>query len=157
MGTIYPGRYTAQMEGTVVVFIIGVRINRLLSVHKWLPVVQAMGPMLQELYKNPDLGFLHSTYHFNLRGVTLVQYWRSVEQLEHYARHGQQHLTAWRDFHRKVGSNPTVGVFHETYVVPERGYESVYNNMPVYGLAQAGEHVPVSGSTDTARQRMERN
>ena len=38
-----------------------------------------------------------------------------------------------------------VGIFHETYLVPEGQYECVYNNMPTYGLAKAGAHVPATG------------
>ncbi|WP_410923718.1 monooxygenase family protein, partial [Pseudomonas sp. SIMBA_041] len=34
------------MDESFVVFIIGMRINRLLAVHKWVPVAKAMGGML---------------------------------------------------------------------------------------------------------------
>lgn len=34
MSKIFAGRFTAQMEGPFVVFIIGMRINRLLAVNK---------------------------------------------------------------------------------------------------------------------------
>jgi hypothetical protein len=44
MSEIFRGRYTAQVEGPFVVFIIGMRINQMLAVHKWLPVAQARGP-----------------------------------------------------------------------------------------------------------------
>ena len=71
--------------------IIGVRINKLLAVHKWWPVVTAMSPMLRELYQNRDLGFMHASFNLNSRGVSLIQYWRSFEQLEHYA-HGAKHI-----------------------------------------------------------------
>jgi len=157
MKTIYTGRYTARVEGPFVVFVIGVRINKLLAMPKWLPVVQAMGPMMRELYANPELGFLHTEMSFHLRGVTMIQYWRSMEHLEHYARQGGLHLAAWRAFNQKVGSNPAVGIFHETYLVPAGNYEAVYNHMPAYGLARAGEHEPVSARTDSARQRLDAN
>jgi len=57
MVKVIPGRYTARMEGDFVVFLIGMRVNRLWAVHKWLPVFLAMGPMLRELYTNRKLGF----------------------------------------------------------------------------------------------------
>lgn len=33
MSIVYPGRYTAQLDGSFVVFIIGMRVNRLRAVH----------------------------------------------------------------------------------------------------------------------------
>ena len=53
MPTIQPGRYASRIEGPFVVFLIGFRINRPLAFNKWIPVAQAMGPMLKELYANP--------------------------------------------------------------------------------------------------------
>jgi len=154
---VMPGRYTAQMEGSFVVFIIGMRINKLWAVHKWLPVFMAMNPMLQELYRNKELGFLDASFHLSWRGVSLVQYWKSFEQLEDYARKGANHLEAWRHFNKKVATSGVVGIYHETYLVPEGHYECVYNNMPVYGLAKAGAHVPASGKRETASGRLGRN
>ncbi|REK71300.1 DUF4188 domain-containing protein [Paenibacillus paeoniae] len=156
MTRIFPGRYTAGIEGSFVVFLIGVRINRIWAVHRWLPVTLAMSPMLQELYTNKELGFLHSSFHFSWRGITVIQYWRSFEQLEHYARHGGKHLKAWRNFNQKVGASGSVGIYHETYEVRAGGYEAMYNNMPQYGLAKAGRHQPITASKETARQRLER-
>jgi hypothetical protein len=34
------------------------KINRPLAVRKWLPMFRAMGPMLEELYRHPEKGFL---------------------------------------------------------------------------------------------------
>jgi hypothetical protein len=42
MAGIFPGRYAAQIEGDFVVFLIGLRFNRLLRVDKWMRVTQAM-------------------------------------------------------------------------------------------------------------------
>lgn len=154
MGKVVPGRFTAKMEGSFVVFIIGMRINNRLALHKWVPVASAMGGMLKELYQHPELGFLGTTAHWNMRELTTIQYWRSYEHLENYARHSHNHLTAWRKFNKAVGTDGTVGIFHETYLVEEGKYECLYGNMPVWGLAQAGEHVPAVGKRETARRRL---
>ena len=70
MGKVIPGRYTAHMDGSFVVFVIGFRINKWWAVHKWLPVMNAMTPMLQELYRNKEeLGFMDGTYHFQGAGL----------------------------------------------------------------------------------------
>ena len=42
-------RMTARMDGDFVVFLIGMRINKPLAVHKYLPVLNAMPKMLTEL------------------------------------------------------------------------------------------------------------
>ncbi|MGG3744699.1 DUF4188 domain-containing protein [Paenibacillus chibensis] len=157
MEKVVSGRYTAHTEDSFVVFIIGMRINRFWAVHRWLPVFMAMPGMIRELYMNPDLGFKEGHMHFSLRRTCIVQYWDSFEQLEHYARKGQKHLKAWRDFNRKIGTDGTVGIFHETFIIPNGNSESVYNNMPVFGLAKATSHVPATGRRETASRRLGRD
>ncbi|MFD2699575.1 monooxygenase family protein [Paenibacillus shunpengii] len=70
MSKVIHGRYTAEMEGPFVVFIIGMRINRLLAFHKWVAVAKAMGPMIKELYENPQIGFMSIEFFWNWRGIT---------------------------------------------------------------------------------------
>ena len=43
---------------TIVVFLIGMRINQLWAVHKWMPVAAAMPSMQGALKKNPAKGLL---------------------------------------------------------------------------------------------------
>ena len=78
MSQVIPKRMTAEIDGDFVVFLIGMRINKPWKIHKWLPVFLAMPPMLKELEKHPESGFLG---HIQSLGV-IVQYWRSFEQLE---------------------------------------------------------------------------
>jgi hypothetical protein len=85
----------------------------------------------------------------------MIQYWRSFEHLERFARdQDDPHLQPWRDFNRKVGTSGDVGVYHETYRVKASDYECVYSNMPVMGLAKATAHVPVARRGDAARERI---
>jgi Monooxygenase af470-like len=86
MAQVVDGRFTARMDEPFVVFIIGIRINRPLAVRKWLPTFRAMGPMLRELYRHPEKGFLGGEFFFYGRGPALVQYWRSFKHLEKFAR-----------------------------------------------------------------------
>ena len=87
-------------------------------------------------------------------GPTLVQYWRSFDHLERYARNpGAHHLPAWRRFNQRVRDSGEVGIWHETYKVRAGEYEAVYGNMPRVGLALAGEHHSV-GTTSTAARRI---
>jgi hypothetical protein len=155
MARVDNGRFTAKTDQPFVVFIIGMRINKPLAPGKWLPVVRAMGPMLRELYKHPEKGFLGGEFFFYGRGPALVQYWRSFEDLERFARNPEDpHLPAWQRFNRTVGSNGSVGIFHETFLVEKGNYEAVYSNMPPFGLARATERVPAIGGRETARRRL---
>ena len=158
MNPIYPGRFTAQLDGPFVVFIIGVRVNRFWSIHKWLPVARAMGPMIKELLAHPDLGLLGAQTVFYRRGVGVVQYWRSYEALEEFSKNPKaSHLEAWKRFNRVVGADGSVGIWHETYLVEAGQYESVYGNMPRFGLATAGAHQPAVGAKETASRRLGRS
>ena len=154
-GTVVPGRFTARIDEPFVVFIIGMRVNRPLQVRKWVPTAMAMGPMLRELYNNPQKGFLGAELFFYWPGVALLQYWRSFEDLERFARNpNDPHLPAWQRFNKVVKSDGSVGIWHESYLVEPGNYEVIYNNMPVFGLARATEHVRAVGSLETARRRL---
>jgi hypothetical protein len=155
MAQIFKGRYTAQTDEPFVVFIIGFRINQLWAIHKWLPVGAAMGPMLQTLFRHPEKGFLWGEVFLYGLGVGLIQYWRSFEDLERFARQpSEPHLAAWKRFNQAIGSGGSVGIWHETYLVQANQYECVYGNMPMFGLAHATKHVPATGNRETARLRL---
>ncbi len=62
-------RVCAEVEGDVVVFLIGMRINKLWKVWKWLPVVAAMPKMVKELSAHPELGMLSSRKILGLRNL----------------------------------------------------------------------------------------
>jgi len=152
---IHKGRYAANIDGEFVVFLIGMRINRLLLIHKWLPVAFAMPRMLKEVAKHPELGMLHAQTFVSGRTVLVLQYWRSFEHLHAYAHSKDlKHLPAWAAFNRKVGGNGSVGIFHESYLVKGGQYECVYANMPTMGLAKAGELVSAVGRMRDARSRL---
>lgn len=153
MASVIPKRVTARIDGDFVVFLIGMRINRPWKVHKWWPVFSAMPRMLRELEAHPESGFLG---HIASLGV-IVQYWRSFEHLEAYARAADQlHWPAWTAFNRRVGgSRGDVGIWHETYKVRAGEYECVYSGMPSYGLARASHSADALGALDSARGRME--
>ena len=136
------------------VFLIGMRITKPLKVHRWLPIFTAMPKMVRELERDPSSGFLAATQGLWSTGPALVQYWRSFEHLERYARNpSASHLPAWRRFNRLVRDSGDVGIWHETFKVRAGEYEAVYGNMPRIGLARVGDHVPV-GSTSTAARRI---
>ncbi len=155
MAKVMPGRFTAQTDEPFVVFIIGMRVNKFFAFRKWIATAMAMGPMLRTLYQHPEKGFLGAQTLISWRGVTTIQYWRSFDDLEKFARDKDDpHLEAWRKFNKSIGSDGSVGIFHETFLVDARKYEALYGNMPVLGLAAATSHVPAVGKRETARRRL---
>ena len=152
MSKVVNGYTTAEIEGDFVVFLIGMRINKFWKPHKWLPVFLAMPRMIRELERHPESGFLGATFGL----PTMVQYWRSFEQLEAYARnHDGLHWPAWVDFNRRMAaSRGDVGIWHETYLVRAGQYEAIYSGMPQFGLGRVGKLVPASGQKESARGRV---
>lgn len=155
MGSVIAKRVTAQIEGEFVVFLIGMRINRPWKPWRWMPAFFAMPRMLKELEAQPESGFLGAKLYLGgpLRPM-VVQYWRSFEDLEAYARsHDSGHWPAWVKFNKRVGSGGDVGIWHESYLVPAGRYDCVYNNMPPTGLGAVAELVPATGRRAAAASR----
>ncbi len=155
--TVIKDRMCAEVDGEAVVFLIGMRFNKPWKIHKWLPVFFAMPKMLRELEQKPELGLLGRHLWFG-RTTIILQYWRSVEDLNAYAKsRDSAHLPAWAAFNRAVGKSGDVGVWHETYRIRAGDYETVYANMPLFGLAKATKAVPASGKRESAAGRMNRS
>jgi hypothetical protein len=147
-------RLTASFEGDFVVFLIGMRINKPLHVHKWSPVATAMPRMIKELRERPELGFLHAEMWFS-RTTIMVQYWRSVGDLLAYAKmKDAAHLPAWKAFNKAIGTDGSVGIWHETYQASPGSYENIYVNMPEFGLGKAGVLAEAKGGKQSAAGRL---
>jgi hypothetical protein len=154
MTAILKGRWTAHSDEEFVVFIIGMRINRWWMVHRWWPPINAMGAMLRELEERPELGFLGSKTWFG-RTIIIIQYWRSFEALEAYAKaRDLSHLPAWADFNRKVGNSGVVGIYHETYRIAPGQFENVFVNMPPTLLGNCATLIEAKGNLASAGGRM---
>ncbi len=158
MAGVERGRRTATVEDELVVFFIGMRINHLWKLHRWLPVFVAMPAMLAELRRHPELGLLGRPRTFwSGRTIAVHQVWASYEQLEAFARTpANSHLGAWRKFNQRVGTNGTVGIFHETYLVGPGTTEQVYVNMAPMGLGAAVGTLPPGPRQQRAADRLGR-
>ena len=89
------------------------------------------------------------------RGVGMTQYWQDFASLEAFARDTTQpHLAAWRQLVTQTKHDQTFGYWHETYQIEPDRYEAIYGSMPRFGLAEAGEHLPIGASTEAARSRL---
>jgi len=142
------GRWTHDDAEGVVVFLIGMKVNRWRSVRAWWPVFSAMPRMLGELSADPDSGLLGHQMLIGRGGPLVVQYWRDREHLLAYSRDPDHlHRPAWQRFNAAArASDGAVGIWHETYDVPAGGTESVYVDVPVMGLAEARGVVSLGGA-----------
>lgn len=152
MPHVIPERMSAKVDGDFVVFLIGMRVNKIWKVHKWLPVFLAMPKMLKELKNNPSNGLLG----VESAGLTIIQYWRSFDALEAYARSRDGlHWPAWMAFNKRMArSRGDVGIWHETYKIAAGQYEAIYSGMPARGLGKVSQLLAAEGARDTARGRI---
>jgi hypothetical protein len=152
---INQGRWTAQVDGDFVVFLIGARLQArhpLRSLRDLGGLKHGMQGMLSYLAEHPEAGCLG----FQQLGVGTVnvQYWRSFADLERFAKDDDNpHLAAWRGFWKRVGRSDRTGIWHETYLVRAGEYEAIYGNMPPFGLGRATELVRL-GADSGARTRL---
>ena len=152
---VYKGRYTAEVSEPIVVFLIGARINRLLSFRKWWWVAMAMPRMMRKLAEVPELGLIHAESFSRGRTTLMVQYWRSFDHLERFAKDRElPHLQPWRRLNKQMRETDAVGFYHETYTIEPGQVEAIYGNMPMFGLAKATRHTQVAAKTESARQRL---
>jgi hypothetical protein len=153
MTEVRQGRWTAEIDGDFVVFIIGARINsklRALQALLDLGGRRSMNHMLKYLTEHSEKGLLG----YENAGFTVIQYWRSFEHLEAFAKDKDDpHLAVWRTYWKRVGKQSRTGIWHETYLVRAGEYEAIYGNMPPHGLGKAANLVPLA-ETSSARQRL---
>ena len=153
MPQIHPGRYSARVDGDFVVFLIGMRLNRPWRARHLPWFMRTMPQMLKELDNDPEAGLLGYQRALMFGGFAVVEYWRSFEHLERYARNANaSHLPAWQEFNRRIRDSGDIGIWHETYKVHAGDYEAIYGNMPRVGLGAFGDHGPL-GSASTAARR----
>ena len=85
-----------------------------------------------------------------------MQYWRSFDHLEAYARaRDKEHWPAWVAFNKRMkDSRGDVGIWHETYLIRAGEYENIYSGMPLMGLAKASHRAEVTAEAESARERL---
>lgn len=141
---VVPGRTAAQRplsngsfsdasaDEQVVVFHIGAQFNHPLGF--LCPGAKETGDRFDKLQadlaaRRDEFGLLSvqgwsSTVDGSLSTLTTM-YFKDVESLHRFA-HEDMHRDTWEWFAAK--RFPHIGVYHETFVVPKRGYESVFLN-----------------------------
>ncbi len=160
-------RVTHAYDGPLAVFLIGLRVHKPWRLSVVRSAAAAMPRMVAELEANKaaaergeveHLGYLGSRSTVHLTGTTMIQWWRSVEDVYAYANApAHAHRPAWLDFYRAARRDPSaVTIWHETYRVEPQGSESVYAGPRPFGLADLAGTVPVGRRGETARERIGR-
>lgn len=155
-------KVTAERDEEFVVFHIGMRINALWKIHRWLPILVLAPRLVRELVTDGESGLLESRTVAGpgIRQIGFVQYWESFEALREYARdRNGLHFSAWQDYYRSgTEADAALGIWHETYLVKPENCETVYNNMPTSGLAACDDTEVVSAADQrkTAADRLKR-
>ena len=135
---IISGRQQAHPDQPFALFLIGMRINSLWAVSRWLPVARAMPRMQRELAMTPQAGMRWQKNFFSGRTTLLLQYWESAEKLFAYAHDREgEHFPAWSAFNRRAKDNDAVGIWHESYALTPEACENIYRDMPPFGLGGA--------------------
>lgn len=153
MARVLAGRMTHRHDGELVVFHIGMQINRWWRPDLWAPAFAAMPQMLRELSADENSGLLGYELLLGRGGPYVVQYWSSINKLYAYASNpSQKHRPAWTAFNKAARKAPgAVGIWHETFLI-ERA-ESIYVSTRPMGLPRATSLVSVDRKHHRARAR----
>ena len=160
-------RLTHAYEGPLAVFLIGLRVHQPWRLGVVGQAARAMPRMIVELEQNKaaaargeaeSLGYLGSRSTVHLTGTTMIQWWRSVDDIYAYAASADhEHRPVWRAFYEVARSAPrAVTIWHETYAVQAGGAESLYAGAKPFGLGAVAGTVPVARRGERARERMGR-
>jgi len=149
-GASKPERFTANLSDypDLVIIYLGMRANSVGGIK----TLASFGPQIRKAVADkPDGLLLHENLVFSMLPphAGMREYWRDFDSLEKWARSGV-HSRWWKTFLRNRGGT---GFWHETYL---RGgqIESVYIDMPPFGLSKFGDREPARGSMFSARRRL---
>lgn len=150
MGHAATNRMVADVDGDLVVYINGMRLNRLRAVREWFVAGRKLAAMFERLEADPDSGFLgYQPAFMGLRTGAAIQYWRSLTDLKRFANDPDgPHVPAWRWYEDEVDEGGGVGLWAELYVVEAGSYETFFRNVRDVGLGRVVGVVP-----DAARER----
>ena len=84
MQDIERGRSTARTDDDLILFLIGMCVNRAWRLDKWWWVYRSMKRMVRYLKTHPEAGLIHSQ-RWRARTTMQVSYWRSFDHLLAFA------------------------------------------------------------------------
>ncbi|ADJ14635.1 monooxygenase family protein [Halalkalicoccus jeotgali] len=136
----------AEIDGEYVVYINGMRLNRLRALPRYLYAGIQAGRIFKRLEADPDSGFLgYLPAYMSPRSGAAIQYWRSLEDIRRFAQDpDDRHVPVWRWYNEAGGNDGGLGFWAELYVVKDGSFETFYRNVPPIGLGEHGSLVPMT-------------
>eukprot|EP01116_Phalansterium_solitarium_P009920 TRINITY_DN24267_c0_g1_i1.p1 TRINITY_DN24267_c0_g1~~TRINITY_DN24267_c0_g1_i1.p1 ORF type:complete len:266 (+),score=46.73 TRINITY_DN24267_c0_g1_i1:135-932(+) len=155
------GRMAGVIEGDFCLFLIGSRLNdaTLSNLNDYKVMGDAFVAMMHELEASPDeFGYLGSETFVggnpNGSHTLLIQYWRSMDHVNRYARaRTNEHHSGWKWLMEMGRRSPHLGFWHESYNIKAGDYDCIYVNMPPIGAGKAGKLIPAAGRFNSAAGR----
>ncbi|KAF2871122.1 hypothetical protein BDV95DRAFT_637663 [Massariosphaeria phaeospora] len=144
------GRWTAQLPAPgsteprgIVCFVLGARFNHPLG--KAAPGVIGIAGALQQMWTEAEenrekWGFLGRTSTLidisdgEATSMAWLSYWNDMEGLQKFSESSVHRLGQTEYIGNKY---PYIGIMHETFKAPEGCWETIYLNMPPWGLGKS--------------------
>ena len=146
-----------DIEGDIVVYISGMRLNKLRAIPQWIAAGRTLAKMFDRLEADPDSGFLgYQPAFMGIRTGAAIRYWRSLEDLKRFVRdQNDLHVPTWKWYNETVDIDGGVRFWAELYVVESGRYETFYRNIDPTGLGAVGGLRP-DGAHDRAHDPSEK-
>jgi hypothetical protein len=136
-----------------------VRLGLVVRKLRALPFASKIGRAIQRSTSEAiasGAGLLASDrFFFGWTHFGVFQYWSSFEALDAWS-HRAPHSEWWRAANDRMRTKEDFGIYHETYLVPRLGVESIYLNCPGIGLSGFGLLGDAVGPSTTSRDRLGR-
>jgi len=94
-------------------------------------------------------------FHLAWGHFGVLQYWSSFDALDAWS-HAPPHADWWREALVRVRTREDFGIYHEIFLVPRRGIESIYLGCPPVGVGTFGVKGEAVGPATTSRDRLGR-
>ncbi len=85
----------------------------------------------------------------------VLQYWVSFDALEEWS-HRPPHSDWWGEALERMRNREDFGIYHESFLVPRQGIETIYLNSPPVGISAFGPLSEAIGTMTTSRDRLGR-
>jgi hypothetical protein len=146
MAQLFTERMAAEMDDGFVIYINGMRLNKLRALPHWLVANWTVAKMFRQLEADPDSGFLGYTPIFlGFRKGAAMQYWRSLDDLQRFATDPDgPHVPAWTWYNEEADPDGGLGFWAELYVVDGDSFETFFRNVPPIGIGKFAKMVPMA-------------
>jgi hypothetical protein len=98
---------------------------------------------------------LSERFRIEQRHFGVIQYWRGFDELEAWT-HRPPHSEWWREAVERIRTRGDFGIYHEAYLVPRDGVESIFLNCQPTGLSAFGVIGDPVGADTNSRGRLRR-